>query len=327
MPPEAFQGTPLGESRRRGDLPVDAPTEFSDADLGAVIAHKLGPLAWHHLGAQAPPAAARRFAASHLVARQAAARNRGLLREVAQVVDVPFLVLKGLPVARWLYGDEALRPSVDVDILVAPRHRERVGRALLGAGFRATPPPHGLYAQTFAAEDDRQVDVHTEPWSAAIRAPELFARARWDMGLGARVPCERDQAALLAAHHVHDLGCQLLNALDVLLAVRRVGRVPEVEPLVRLIERDVARWLGIGASPPVEARWRPLDAFWRRTAPEARLAAPEGAVLDAYVAGALRPRRALAILARTLWPAVPSRRWRGRPVWRLARLLRFVWGR
>lgn len=49
---------------------------------------------------------------------------------------IPFAVLKGPPLARALYGDGALRTSVDVDVLVAPEHRDRALDALQAVGFR-----------------------------------------------------------------------------------------------------------------------------------------------------------------------------------------------
>lgn len=288
-------------------LPPGDPPEFADRDIDVVIQHRLGPLAWKLFGDRAPAAAARRLAASYLVAQQGAARAEALAGELASLLDVPFVVLKGVPLGRWLYGDPALRPSVDVDIFVEPRRLARARASLERAGFAGERPRVGTIALAFRRAGTPEVDVHFELWGD---------------GLDPRDPS--DAACLLAAHYVHDHGYRLLPLLDALLAAKRVGRAgspPDLSsealpihsafpgtakeeafptvgvsvgtakgglspvafsridvsvgtakggPLLPLIERDACRWLGIGEMKPAPVAWAWLDRYWARVAPHER---------------------------------------------------------
>ena len=57
-------------------------------------------------------------------------------RAALEPAGVPFLVLKGPPLAARVYGDGAARIGFDIDVLVRRRDRERAVQALLDAGFR-----------------------------------------------------------------------------------------------------------------------------------------------------------------------------------------------
>lgn len=66
------------------------------------------------------------------------------LREVVAAFDapaIPYLTLKGPPLALALYGDGARRPYVDVDVFVPVERRDEAMAALARAGYRARGTP------------------------------------------------------------------------------------------------------------------------------------------------------------------------------------------
>lgn len=57
-----------------------------------------------------------------------------LLRQLAEIQIVPVL-LKGIFLARWVYGNIALRPMQDIDLLLEPQDIERAEQLLLDEGY------------------------------------------------------------------------------------------------------------------------------------------------------------------------------------------------
>jgi hypothetical protein len=84
------------------------------------------------------------------------------------------IVLKGLPLAEWLYPNPACRPMEDIDILVRPEHLPSASRLILSLGYSD---------KTFGIEDYRNpetgivVDLHTELLNST-RLP--VRRSAWD---------------------------------------------------------------------------------------------------------------------------------------------------
>jgi hypothetical protein len=82
----------------------------------------------------------------HRQYRESALRNRLLLDEFTacaralQHAGVPVIALKGTALAAAIYGDAALRPMVDVDLLVHPRHRAVARQVLERLGYVASRP-------------------------------------------------------------------------------------------------------------------------------------------------------------------------------------------
>ena len=135
-------------------------------------------------------------APSSMKARWLAIRASALSRRhhLMQVLDVleaahdplPVIVLKGEPLAQWLYGDGLARRSSDIDLLLSLEHIHEAGQRLLRAGYSPmhgpTPEPW-LYNQWALAHErtGQLVELH---WSLAapdVPQPathELFARAR-----------------------------------------------------------------------------------------------------------------------------------------------------
>jgi hypothetical protein len=67
---------------------------------------------------------------------QSAAAALRTLRSVLDPIGIPYVPVKGVVLARWLYDDVAVRPIQDVDVLVSPRDFARAREALTAiAGF------------------------------------------------------------------------------------------------------------------------------------------------------------------------------------------------
>lgn len=118
------------------------PAPDWDLVLDVAMAERCVGLCWARSGALlrrvAPPSTAstwRQWAFGQITrARESLTGLRTLLGQLERA-GVPALVLKGLPLAQRLYGDYALRPSGDLDILVAGDDRGRAHHALLDAGW------------------------------------------------------------------------------------------------------------------------------------------------------------------------------------------------
>jgi hypothetical protein len=92
---------------------------------------------------------------------------------------VPFLVLKGLPLARRLYGQSGGRFSGDVDLLVRPTALAAATRALVAAGHRHQPSSYtrGTVETVLAPAHGTTIEIH-----ALLSTAERFdalAAALW----------------------------------------------------------------------------------------------------------------------------------------------------
>ncbi len=109
--------------------------------------HRVFPLAYKTLyGLNDAPVPANVMATLQREYRQNAFAAMGLAAELERVAKdfarngVAMLVLKGPPLAVQLYGDLTLRPSRDLDILVAASDLEKAGQILKKAGYQRTHP-------------------------------------------------------------------------------------------------------------------------------------------------------------------------------------------
>lgn len=147
----------------------DALAQVSpDAALVALRRERLGPIAHVALGG-APAALASAVAADYYAAARRYVRFAERLAEALaalRAADVPVVVLKGMALAEPLYGNPALRPMEDIDLLVGRHDVERTRIALGSIGY---PPPASF------AEDRRR------------RAASMFTRAEADGGPPARI--------------------------------------------------------------------------------------------------------------------------------------------
>lgn len=66
-------------------------------------------------------------------------KNLNALIQVSHILrdhDIPFLCMKGLPLAKDIYQNYTERPSVDIDLLIDEKNQKRAHEILLDAGFR-----------------------------------------------------------------------------------------------------------------------------------------------------------------------------------------------
>lgn len=143
-------------------------------------------------------------------------RNLHQLSLLGEVVDqlkaegVPVLAFKGPALACTVYPELGLREFVDLDILIAERHRDRAQGALRSRGFEsgnetdATAPEDPYAVPLFRERDGCHLDLHWRlapehralaPDHAGIRAEKLEIQGR-----DVRVPCPEDHLLLLAVH-------------------------------------------------------------------------------------------------------------------------------
>jgi hypothetical protein len=73
--------------------------------------------------------------------RKQAIRNLRIYNQISHIVasmnqaDVPIILLKGIFLAKWVYGDIALRPMNDIDILCREKDAETVKKKLIELGY------------------------------------------------------------------------------------------------------------------------------------------------------------------------------------------------
>jgi hypothetical protein len=185
-----------------------------------------------------PPAAGARLrhrrAAERLWhARLAAALDRGL--RALDGAGVRALALKGPVLGERLYEDPAVRPSADLDLLVAPGALDRAIAELEALGYRAETGPSAAYARRhhhhLALHHPREpaIELHFRAcagFGAVIPAEALLARAtphRTRGGAPAWVAAPADEALYLLVHAARHRFERLLWLHDVKLLVARHG--------------------------------------------------------------------------------------------------------
>ena len=101
---------------------------------------------------------------------------------VLQKAGIPFLVIKGLPLAMQSYGTATIKNSIDLDLLVKPADVVRTAALLVDLGYKTMRPWRPLDADEFArwsavakeawmVSDRGQVDLH---WDL-LDQPDLLA--------------------------------------------------------------------------------------------------------------------------------------------------------
>jgi hypothetical protein len=196
-------------------------------------------------------------------------RLRGALRalvaeRVLEEIDagfrsegIPFMILKGLPLAQELYGEPALRSMDDVDVLVPSAMRQQALLALQRIGFR--PPPGSLSLRFYLRHHFHAmlireplrglpVELHwdTQPFFSLSRIPEAEfwkrPRIRRVGPVDVSVP-GREQEFLYLVQHLsrHLLGWGPEVAADpvaVLLEPTRRGRLTWLSDLYLLLRAE-----------------------------------------------------------------------------------------
>jgi hypothetical protein len=154
----------------------------------AIYRHQVGPLL--HAALQGGRAAISHEMMAELAECRIQSGNRhaadlARLHRIGAILsaqDIPWMVLKGTPQAARLYGDPALRPSSDIDLLVESRGFRGAVSALAKRGYIPSnpPAPAGLFRAlilsavrdvSLIADDDHRcaVDLHRRLFLAVGR--------------------------------------------------------------------------------------------------------------------------------------------------------------
>lgn len=138
------------------------------AFMAFLLANGLGPL-WHQAlhahglqgllaqDSQDALKSSRRAAAAAYWSQDAALRQIDRLFEAR---GIAYAAIKGAHVRELAYGEPALRPACDVDILVSAGQRVAAGRALAEAGFRYCPEPGQPGHEATFARAGVDIDLH-----------------------------------------------------------------------------------------------------------------------------------------------------------------------
>jgi len=171
--------------------------ELSDADwedlLHRSARHGMTPLLFHrlttfHTGAPVPAEVIRKL---HNIYLQSAARNMKLYHELGKVLGrmhregIPVIALKGAHLAEVVYGNIALRPMVDADLLVKQRDLSRVKDLLVEQGYRDSKEETFCsqeHLPPYRKEGSISIEIHfnivAPPFSDRVDVEKLFNRAQ-----------------------------------------------------------------------------------------------------------------------------------------------------
>ena len=158
--------------------PASSVGELSGADwedlLHTSARHGVTPLLYHrlktvHPGVPVPPVVMQKLRNSYL---QSAARNMKLYHELGKVMkmlrqdDIQVIALKGAHLAEVVYGNIALRPMGDVDLLVRTGDLGRAEEILLGMGYSP-------------AECNRQISIDNCHFAYKLAGKGLIVEVHW----------------------------------------------------------------------------------------------------------------------------------------------------
>lgn len=151
-------------------------------------------------------------------------------------IGIPWMVLKGLPLAHELYGDIGTRPVGDADILILVKDWDRTLKLLTALGYEI---PCGRLSRlklwrkyVHALEchkPELKIDLHhnlRSNLSICIDATDIWNRSRWIEfeGWAVRVPHLEDTILILLLSLQEDIGrgtCKVRSFLDLDTALRR----------------------------------------------------------------------------------------------------------
>lgn len=173
------------------------------------------------------------------VAREATMRLLLQERAVAsfvELVEAPFVVWRGLHLGAFLYDDPSERIGSDVDLLVAESDRERVVRALIGAGYAPEPRRATASHELVLAGHGVYVDLH---WHVVRPGRSGFDLAGWvlehrETRGGVPVPSSTASAVVLLVHTA--------------LTEHVTGRLIRAMDVARLVQRDDVDWREVVAT-------------------------------------------------------------------------------
>jgi hypothetical protein len=189
-----------------------------------------------------------------------ALRNLKLYRELGEVlrtlrdVAIPVIVLKGAHLAQVVYGDIAMRPMRDIDLLVRKQDLSRADATLRAQGYAELPNPGSDYSQChhlhpLIKPGGIPIEIHwtiespSEPF--AIDIDGLWERARPATVAGVEVLVLSAEDLLLhlslhtSFHHQFVVG--LRGCWDIVEAIRYYGEEIDWD----VVRRRARQW-GVG---------------------------------------------------------------------------------
>ena len=209
--------------------------------IGDAARHGVLPLVHEHLrGLDAVPAPARETL--HRLAARIARHNLMLTGVLLDVLDLfereglPAIPYKGPVLAASVYGNVALRPFSDLDVLIHPEDAPRARALLTGHGFRFVPEASGL-DETAAVRKGREYRFERDPgvileaqwrvvsasdgWRRFSLAP-VWRRLRTTTLARSttRALGPEDRLAVLSLHGAHNQWVRLKWIVDVAEVVR-----------------------------------------------------------------------------------------------------------
>jgi hypothetical protein len=157
-------------------------------------------------------------------------------------LQIPVILLKGAALGLQVYGNGALRPCDDIDLLVPHGDFERAAAALVSAGWSGVSGP--FHATSFRAADGTQIDLHVSPFLEAFRQSHvagLWGRAdtvSTEAGRRVRVLAPADQLLHTLAHGMrwNDLS-PIRWIVDAVMLVRKPGVKMDWAVLTDEVER------------------------------------------------------------------------------------------
>lgn len=300
LPPDRFLFRPDPASLRLLRFGLGLSDEVPpELETPAGPAAQFVPLAWNRLRREG------RGGRTPEPVRRLAARTTTRLAELGRLLaalagaDLPVLLLKGLPLALYVYRDLSVRPMGDFDLLVPLERFPEARRVLEGLGFvptleappgMATAPGHVDHSLAYRRPGVLEVDLHYFALDECRRPGAddgFWARSveRVVMGAPARVPGRTDLFLHVLAHGYRvqrgaprwaaDAATMLLDPsepVDWDLLVEETRRRRMVLPVSAAL-RELRDRLGLPVPPgPLQhleeapmASWEPFD-LWVRAA-------------------------------------------------------------
>ena len=249
---------------------------------------------------------------------------------------VETIVLKGAPLAQWLYGDYTVRPSVDLDLFVPEGSREAARTVLADIGWRWTTG-NAPEEETFEYVDGARLfrmEVHSSALDDALLNHVAFPVEHRDQQIGRHVlPMHggRFLPAYLATHLAKHSEKPLLWAVDFFMLWNRLQRVEQEEAIAAAADVRLERYLLWAVSLIQEmdvVRFDDADcsaaarSLTRRLAPRGDM----GRLID-LVALSDTPSAAASVVAGRIWPSARGRDWRQAPRYFWRRAVRWCYRR
>ncbi|HJQ22590.1 MAG TPA: nucleotidyltransferase family protein [Blastocatellia bacterium] len=262
------------------------------------IPHGLAPLAFAALKkcslAEAAPAAA--VARLRLAYLRTSLANQMAFQELGDLLDrfernrIPLIILKGAALVPTLYGDHALRPMGDLDLLVPRAAAAQAQAALIEQGYTAATEMARGFAEAFAVErsflrlGDRpaQIDLHWHLFATAYYAERIPIEWFWRRTTTIEVSGRRAltfsptaQLLYLSAHYLQHHYRRLIWSYDIArLMTHDASQIDWDEaveaaaafglsPVLGEALREVCEQWGVFMPATVEARLRAVESSWK----------------------------------------------------------------